>query len=48
MKRTSIYTLFAITVALLATIGTATAQVNYMEQVAIENQTVVKEGPSQA
>ncbi|HHU27520.1 MAG TPA: DUF3868 domain-containing protein [Bacteroidales bacterium] len=44
MKRKNIYTLFAMTVALLATVGTATAQVNYMEQVAIENQTVLKEG----
>ncbi len=44
MKRKSIYTLFAITVALFATFGAATAQVNYMEQVAVENQTVLKEG----
>ncbi|HHU96670.1 MAG: OmpA family protein [Bacteroidota bacterium] len=44
MKRKNIYTLFAITVALLVTHGTTTAQVNYMEQVAVENQTVAKEG----
>jgi outer membrane protein OmpA-like peptidoglycan-associated protein len=44
MKRKNIYILFAITVALFVTMGTASAQINYMEQVAIENQTVLKEG----
>ena len=44
MKRKNIYTLFAITVTLFATFGMATAQVNYMEQVAVENLTVSKEG----
>ena len=44
MKRKNIYILFAMMVALFVTMGTASAQINYMEQVAIENQTVLKEG----
>lgn len=43
MKRKTIYTLLATTVALFTLFGTATAQVNYMEQIAIENPTISKD-----
>ncbi len=44
MKQKTIYAPLAMTAALFAIHGEATAQVNYMEQVAVENQTVLKEG----
>lgn len=47
MKRKSISTVFVMTVTLFITFEAATAQVNYMDQITVENQAISKRDGTQ-